>query len=47
MGKTKVNIGRKEVESEKSHGAPPEPDGTLASKPQSHDNTQINRNVLN
>ena len=48
MGKTEQNVGRKEVESERSHVALPEMDaGTLAGKPQSHGNKQINRNWLN
>ena len=48
VGKTKQNAGRKEEELERSHGALPETDvGTLASKPQPHGDTQINRNGLN
>ena len=47
-GKTKLNAGRKEAESERSHGALPETDAiTLAGKPQSCGNTQINGDGLN
>ena len=45
--KIKLNAGRKEVESERSHVAPLEPDGTLPGKPQPCGDTQINRNGLN
>ena len=44
MEKTKLNGGRKEVESERSPTAPPETNaGTLVSKSQPRGNTQINR----
>ena len=42
MGKTKLSAGRKEIESERSHVAPPETDiGVLPSKPQPLGDTQI------
>ena len=47
MGKSKWHAGRKEAESERSHVAPSEPDGTLPGNPQAHGDTQINRNGLN
>ena len=48
MGKTKLNAGRKEAESERSHVAPLETDaGTLTGKLQPSGDTQINRNGLN
>ena len=47
MGKTKLNAGKKEVESDRSQVAPLEPGKTLASKPQPRGDTQINRNGLN
>ena len=48
MEKTKLNVGRKEAESKKSHVAMPETDArTLNGKPQPRGNTQINRNGLN
>ena len=48
MEKAKLNAGRKKVESERSHVVQPETNtGTLAGKPQTHGNTQINRNALN
>ena len=47
MGKTKLNAEREKAESERSHVAPPEPDGTSPDKPQACNDTQINRNGLN
>ena len=48
MGKTKLNAGRKKVESERNHVALLETDAkTLAGKPQQCGDTQINRNELN
>ena len=48
MGKTKLSAGKNEVELEGSHVALTETDaGTLASKPQPYDDSQINRNGLN
>ena len=47
MGKTKLNAGRKEAESERSHVALPLTDsGTLPDKPQPCGNTQINGDGL-
>ena len=47
-GKTKLNTGRKEAESERSHVALPEIDSrTFPGKPQPRGNAQINRNGLN
>ena len=47
-GKTKINSGRKEAESGRSHVVLPETSaGTLAGKPQPHCDRQINRNGLN
>ena len=40
-------LGERKEESERSHAALPDTDGTLPSKPQPHGNTQINRNGLN
>ena len=46
-GKTKLNAGRKKMESVRSHVAPLETDtGTWPGKPQPHGNTQINRDGL-
>ena len=42
-----MNAERKEEELERNHVAPPEPDGTLAGKPQPHGDTQIDRNGVN
>ena len=48
MEKTKLNAGRKETESEKSHVAPQEIDARmLPGKPQLHGDTQINRDGQN
>ena len=47
MGKTKQNAGRKEAESDRSDGAVGDMLGSLASKPVSYGDTQINRNGLN
>ena len=47
MGKTKLNAGKRRVESERSHVAPPKQDGNFPSKPQPHGDTQITRNGLN
>ena len=47
MEKTKLNAGRKEAATERSHIALLEPNGTLAGKPQPCGNTQININGLN
>ena len=48
MGKTKLNAGRKEAESERSHVPPLDTDArTLPGKPESCSNTQITRNGLN
>ena len=47
MGKTKQNIGRKEMKSERDHVVLLEPDRTLPGKPQPRGNTQITRNGLN
>ena len=48
MEKTKLNAGRKEVESRRSHVAPLETDArTLPGKPQPHGYTQITGNGLN
>ena len=40
-------LGKRRVESERSHVALPEPDGTLPGKPQLRGDTQITRNGLN
>ena len=47
MGKTELNAGREEAESERSYVALPEPDETFPGKPQPRGNTQITRNRLN
>ena len=47
MGKTKLNAGKKEAESERSHVALLETDARiLPGKPQPRGNTQISRNGL-
>ena len=47
-GKSKLNTGRKEAESERIHVAQPETDTkTLSGKPQPRGNTQNNGNGLN
>ena len=47
MGKTKLNAGRKEAESKRSHVALPETDArTLPGKPQPCGYTQINGDGL-
>ena len=48
MKKNKLNAGRKEAESERSHVSLPKIDArTLADKSQPHGDTQINRNGIN
>ena len=48
MGETKLNAGRKEMESERSHVALSEMDAgqNLANRPKPHGDTQITRNGL-